>query len=260
MHEEKTNQSGYLYHSIHNLYRYYFHKLSVEESRITQPPDPIFVGVKTWRQQLRDLIGPVEKERELMRILFSIVYLVCAGLVLTIFWSIVHEKTRDIGILRSVGASRPGILGIFLTYGLVIGLIGSAAGGLLGWIVVNNINSIHEALGQPAPVWLIWTSFCIAASAAIGTIALCFQSSLLRILLASIGTIVLGGITIALTNHGGFLMWDPSVYYFNEIPNRVDWFSAVLTMSGAIIFSVLGAAIPAARAADTDPVRALRYE
>ena len=58
----------------------------------------------------------------------------------------------------------------------------------------------------------------------------------------------------------GFQMWDPSVYYFNTIPNQVDWFSAVLTMAGAILFSVLGAAIPAARAADTDPVRALRYE
>ena len=246
--------------AVRGIYERWTDKLAVEEHRTMQPPAPMFVGVKTWRQQLRDLIGPVEKERELMRILFSIVYLVCAGLVLSIFWSIVHEKTRDIGILRSVGASRPGILGIFLTYGLVIGLIGSAAGGVLGWLVVNNINTIHEAIGQPAPNWIIWTFFCIAASAVIGTIALCFQSSLLRILLASIGTLVLVAVTIALSNHGGFLMWDPSVYYFNEIPNRVDWFSAVLTMSGAIIFSVLGAAIPAARAADTDPVRALRYE
>ncbi len=246
--------------AVKGIYEQWTDELAVEETRTMQPPAPMFVGVKTWRQQLRDLIGPVEKERELMRILFSIVYLVCAGLVLSIFWAIVHEKTRDIGILRSVGASRPGVLGIFLTYGLVIGLAGSAAGGLLGWLIVNNINGIHEALGQPTPGWLIFTSICISTAAAFTTIALCFQSSLLRILLGTIGTIVLSAISIALYTHGGFLMWDPSVYYFNEIPNRVDWFSAVLTMAGAIIFSVLGAAIPAARAADTDPVRALRYE
>ena len=83
---------------------------------------------------------------------------------------------------------------------------------------------------------------------------------MLKTLLAAIGTIVLAGIGTALYNHSGFLMWDPSVYYFNEIPNSVDWFSAILTMAGAVVFSVLGAAIPAARAADTDPVRALRYE
>ena len=60
--------------------------------------------------------------------------------------------------------------------------------------------------------------------------------------------------------HQGFLLWDPSVYYFNEVPSQMDWFTALLTMGGAILFSVIGAAIPAARAADTDPVKALRYE
>ena len=50
------------------------------------------------------------------------------------------------------------------------------------------------------------------------------------------------------------------MYYFNEVPSEMDWFTAFLTMGGAVLFSVIGAAIPAARAADTDPVKALRYE
>ena len=58
----------------------------------------------------------------------------------------------------------------------------------------------------------------------------------------------------------GTLIWDPSVYYFDEIPNQLDWFTAVTTMIGAVLFSLLGAFLPAARAADTDPVKALRYE
>ena len=220
----------------------------------------MYVTVKTWREQLRDLIGPVEKERELMRILFSIVYLVCAGLVLSIFWAIVHEKTRDIGILRSVGASRPGILSIFLTYGLIIGAAGAVLGCILAWLIVENINAIHEGLGNPAPQWIVYSAFALTAIAIIGTIALAFRDSILKTLLAAIASLVLIGISIALASHEGFLMWDPSVYYFNGIPNHVDWFSAILTMAGAIVFSVLGAAIPAARAADTDPVQALRYE
>ena len=199
-------------------------------------------------------------ERELMRILFSIVYLVCAGLVLSIFWAIVHEKTRDIGILRAIGASRPGILSIFLTYGLIIGAAGAALGSGLAYIVVENINAIHEGLGHPAPTVLIVSAWSVSGLAAIATFILLFRDSILKTLLATILTIGLVAVSLALTSHRGFLMWDPSVYYFNEIPNHVDWFSAILTMAGAIVFSVLGAAIPAARAADTDPVQALRYE
>jgi len=60
--------------------------------------------------------------------------------------------------------------------------------------------------------------------------------------------------------HQGTLIWDPSVYYFSTIPSQVDWFTAAITWVGAVIFSVLGASVPAAKAADIDPVRALRYE
>ena len=195
-----------------------------------------------------------------MRILFSIVYLVCAGLVLSIFWAIVHEKTRDIGILRAVGASRPGILGVFLAYGLVIGLAGSTLGALLGWAITNNINAIHEAMGQPAPAWSWMLAWLISLAMLAFAIVSAFRGGMLRTLLSIVGVLVFAAVGIALFLHQGFMMWDPRVYYFNSIPSRVDWFSAVLTMAGAIVFSVLGAAIPAARAADTDPVRALRYE
>ena len=191
---------------------------------------------------------------------FSIVYLVCAGLVLSIFWAIVHEKTRDIGILRAVGASRPGILGVFLAYGLVIGLAGAVLGAVLGWAVTININAIHEGLGQPAPAWSWIAAFAVAAGFAGLAVWNAVRGVMLGTLLSIVGTIVIAGVGAALLLHRGFQMWDPSVYYFNTIPNQVDWFSAVLTMAGAILFSVLGAAIPAARAADTDPVRALRYE
>ena len=63
-----------------------------------------------------------------------------------------------------------------------------------------------------------------------------------------------------LVAHRGTLIWDPSVYYFSRIPDQVDWITAAITWVGAVVFSVLGAAVPAARGADIDPVRALRYE
>jgi lipoprotein-releasing system permease protein len=65
---------------------------------------------------------------------------------------------------------------------------------------------------------------------------------------------------LLLREQGGLTIWDPSVYYFDEVPNTVDWREAVFTAIGAVIASVIAASIPAARAADIDPVRALRYE
>ena len=47
---------------------------------------------------------------------------------------------------------------------------------------------------------------------------------------------------------------------FSSIPNQIDWPSSIFTMIGAVVFCLLGAVIPAAKAADTDPVEALRHE
>ncbi|MEE2681684.1 MAG: FtsX-like permease family protein [Planctomycetota bacterium] len=246
--------------AVMNAYESFWKTSRSVPGRLVQPPDPFAVTIMTWEQQLADIIGPVQKERELMRILFSIVYIVCAGLVLSIFWAIVYEKTRDIGILRAIGASRPGILGIFLIYGLVIGLLGSILGALLGWLVVSNINAIHDAMGEPAPIWLIVTTFAASGILLLVSIQAVIRGSILRWLLGVIGFLLLAAVGTGLLLHQGFLLWDPSVYYFESVPNETDWFTALLTMGGAVLFSVIGAAVPAARAADTDPVTALRYQ
>ncbi|MCL4209095.1 MAG: ABC transporter permease [Phycisphaeraceae bacterium] len=223
-------------------------------------PDRLFVGIKTWEEQNAQIIGPVEKERNLMRILFSIIYVVCAGLVLVIFWAIVYEKTKDIGILRSVGASRVGILWVFVRYGLVVGVIGSIIGLGLAYLVVRNINHIHNALGEPFPAWMWGSVYAAAAAALIITGWLATRGSILPVISMLLATIALLGVGGGMMVHPGFLVWDPKVYYFTEIPSRVDFVSAVGTMLGAVVFSVIGALIPAARAADFDPVAALRYE
>jgi len=61
---------------------------------------------------------------------------------------IVVEKTRDIGIIKSVGATSAGVATIFLGYGLVIGVIGSGLGLLLSYLLVHNINEIHAWMGR----------------------------------------------------------------------------------------------------------------
>jgi ABC-type lipoprotein release transport system permease subunit len=218
--------------------------------------------IHTWEEQQRRFTGPVEKERELMRTLFSIVYLVVAALILSIFWSIVFEKTRDIGILRSIGASRGSIVWIFLQYSLVIGIVGSGLGLFLGWLITTYINAIHEAMGNP-PLSVAVCAFTLAGIIALYTALKSRSGQMLPIVLGSLGFITFGGIgalILFIRSIGGLVIWDASVYYFSVIPNQVDWPSSLVTVGGAILFCLLGAVIPAAKAADTDPVKALRHE
>ena len=61
---------------------------------------------------------------------------------------IVVEKTRDIGILKSLGASNWGVLQIFLAYGLLLGVIGAFLGTLMGLAITVNINEIEQFLAR----------------------------------------------------------------------------------------------------------------
>lgn len=120
------------------------------ENLIRQSPDfaqsMMQPRVMTWREQHAGLLNAVERERGLLAILFGIISLVAAAMIGVIFYMIAMEKTRDIGTLRAIGAGRAGIAAIFLNYGLVLGVIGSAMGVLLAMLVVNNINEIQELL------------------------------------------------------------------------------------------------------------------
>lgn len=103
--------------------------------------------IATWADSHRMLVSAVETETVLVLFLFLIISLVAVFLILAIFWAMVSEKTRDVGTLRAIGASRLGIALVWICYGGAIGLVGAVLGMILSHAIVWNINPIHEWMG-----------------------------------------------------------------------------------------------------------------
>ena len=105
-------------------------------------PSPTRVPILTWddRPNVAQFIGVVKKETALVLFIFGVVSLTAVFLVFAIFWSMVSEKTRDVGVLRAVGASRAGVMWLFLRYGLTLGVIGSLLGGVAQGLGVERCN------------------------------------------------------------------------------------------------------------------------
>lgn len=110
--------------------------------------DPRFFSVVTWMDMQGALLRAVEVERSILNILLFLIIAVAGFGILAIFLMIVIEKTRDIGILKSLGASRLGIMGIFLHYGMLLGVVGSGVGVGLGLLFVKHINDIADFLSR----------------------------------------------------------------------------------------------------------------
>jgi lipoprotein-releasing system permease protein len=104
--------------------------------------------VNTWRDEQGPLLAAVQMETAVLNVLLFMIVAVAGFGILAIFYMIVVEKTRDIGILKSLGASRRGVMGIFLGYGLSLGLVGAGVGTALGLLFVAKINEIADLLGD----------------------------------------------------------------------------------------------------------------
>ena len=170
--------------------------------------DPRFYAIKTWRDDQAPLLAAVQMETAVLNVLLFLIIAVAGFGILAIFFMIVVEKTRDIGILKSLGASARGVMGIFLGYGLSLGIVGAGVGLVMGLLFVRYINQVADGIG--------WVT--------------------------------------------GREVFDPSMYYFYEIPTIVKPWTVGWIAVGAVAIAVLASILPARRAARLHPVEALRYE
>jgi lipoprotein-releasing system permease protein len=107
---------------------------------------PELYAVSTWRDKQGALLQAVNMETAILNVLLFMIIAVAGFGILAIFLMIVVEKTKDIGVLKSLGASGTGIMGIFLGYGLSLGVAGSGVGMVMGLLFVHYINRVADVL------------------------------------------------------------------------------------------------------------------
>jgi lipoprotein-releasing system permease protein len=102
--------------------------------------------IQTWRDMQGPLLAAVQMETTLLNILLFLIIAVAGFGILATFFMIVVEKTRDIGILKALGAPSRGVMSIFLNYGFSLGIVGSGAGMLGGLLFVAYINDVARLI------------------------------------------------------------------------------------------------------------------
>jgi lipoprotein-releasing system permease protein len=102
--------------------------------------------VHTWEDKQGPLLAAISIEKGILNVLLFMIIAVAGFGILAIFSMIVVEKTRDIGILKALGASNTGVLNIFLTYGLLLGSVGAILGSSFGVAITLYINEIEQFL------------------------------------------------------------------------------------------------------------------
>jgi len=124
-------------------------------SEILAPLEPLVRGrgiIVDWRQMNSALFEALEIERIAMFVVLSLIVLVAVFNILSSLIMLVRAKTRDIAILRTMGASRRGMMKVFVTVGVTIGSLGFLLGLILGAIFLffrqGMINAIQFLTGQ----------------------------------------------------------------------------------------------------------------
>ncbi|MGH7118899.1 MAG: lipoprotein-releasing ABC transporter permease subunit, partial [Acetobacteraceae bacterium] len=161
-----------------------------------------------WQQANNSFFAAVTVERNVMFLILTLIILVAAFNIISSLIMMVKDKTGDIAVLRTIGASRGAVMRIFLMCGASVGVVGTVAGTVIGVLFCQHIDAIQH--------WL-------------------------------------QGLT-------GTDLFNPEVYYLEQLPAVLDWREVVRVIVMALVLAFLATVYPSWRAARTDPVEALRHE
>jgi len=107
---------------------------------------PMAIGltaIKTSREMQRLYVAEFEKQKHVLEVIFGVISFSVVVLVFCIFHMMVKLKQKDIAIVKSCGAANSSVIGLFLGFGVSIGVAGSGLGAALGYAITRHINQIE---------------------------------------------------------------------------------------------------------------------
>ena len=99
-----------------------------------------------WRQRNATFFNALQVERNVMFLILTLIVLVATFNIVSGLIMLVKDKGRDIGIMRTMGATQGGVMRVFMITGASIGVIGDLVGFLVGLLVCLNVESIRQFL------------------------------------------------------------------------------------------------------------------
>ena len=133
----------------------------------------IFFPTMTWMEAHESLFSAMKLEKIVTFIIEALIIFVAAFNIASTLIMMVMEKTREIGVLKAMGATRRSIWSIFVFEGTLIGMLGAVLGTLLGvflcwslrtWLPIHIPNTIYQIDRLPAEVNWYFVAFVNAAS------------------------------------------------------------------------------------------------
>ncbi len=103
---------------------------------------------RSWMELNRTFLAALRHEKIIMAVILILIIVVAAFNIASTLIMVVMEKTRDIGILKSIGASGPSIMTIFVVDGLMVGGIGTFLGVIFGYALANSLDSVVNFMGR----------------------------------------------------------------------------------------------------------------
>jgi ABC-type lipoprotein release transport system permease subunit len=101
------------------------------------------VAFNTWQDQQRTILNVVEVEKSVTVLMLGLMFLGFAVLIALVSYVMAYIKSRDIGILKAIGARDTGVGSLFLGYGFIIGLAGVAVGLVAALLMLANLDAIE---------------------------------------------------------------------------------------------------------------------
>jgi lipoprotein-releasing system permease protein len=112
--------------------------------------------VDNWMDMHGSLFSALRLEKLAMAVILSLIIIVAAFNIVSMLTMVVTDKTREIGILKSMGMTDGMVLRIFMLQGLTIGAVGTLLGGVAGWLLIMLLDR-YQFIELPGDVYFIDT-------------------------------------------------------------------------------------------------------